>query len=270
MADTPGWPAQQARGSALAGLIADHLPRSPDTMRALRNLVGEDVFPRVLDGLGQAPALGSPPPESGLDAATSQRIAASTVLVETEACSRVRDGSGVVVGDGLVATNAHVVAGSSGTRIFRYPDGAALDAKIVAFDPDRDLAVLSVPHLDRPALPIDDGSFGVGGTGAVFGHPGGGSLKVQPFKVGREVQATGRDIYDEHRTKRDVFFLSSELAPGDSGGPLVDPRGDVVGIAFAIAPDQRDVAYALTVKELKPVLAAAGAAAVDPGPCLGG
>jgi S1-C subfamily serine protease len=269
MADTPGWPSQQARGSYLAGLVHDHLPTPPDTVRALRQLVGEDVFPRVVEGLGAAPDLGAPPPASGIDSALAQQVAASTVQVESEECSRVREGSGAVVGDGLVVTNAHVVAGSTHTRVFRHPDGRALDATIVAFDPGRDLAVLRVPGIDRPALPLDDGSFGEGGVGAVFGHPRGGPLLLQPFSVGRVVQAVGRDIYDDARTERKVFFLASHLEPGDSGGPLVDGRGVVVGVAFAIAPDDPNVAYALTIDEVTPVLASVSSGAVDPGPCLG-
>lgn len=269
MADTPGWPAQQARGSALAELVHDRLPVPPDTVRALRQLVGDDVFPRVLDGLGGAPDLGTPPPGTGIDEALADRVAASTVQVESEECSRVREGSGVVLGDELVVTNAHVVAGSSQARVFRHPDGDSLDATIVAFDPARDLAVLRVPGIDRPALPLDDGSFGSGGVGAVFGHPLGGALALQPFSVGEVVDAAGRDIYDSARTNRQVLFLAAHLQPGDSGGALVDGRGEVVGIAFAIAPDDPNVAYALSVGEVQPVLASAGQGAVDPGPCLG-
>ncbi|MEO7557337.1 MAG: MarP family serine protease [Acidimicrobiales bacterium] len=269
MADTPGWASQQARGSIFAGLVHDHLPEPPDTVRALRSIVGEDVFPRVLDGLGRAPQLGPPPPSTGIDAALAEQVAASTVLVESEACSRVRDGSGAVLGDGLVITNAHVVAGSRQVRVYRHPDGAALDATIVAFDPARDLAVLRVPGIDRSPLALDDGSFGDGGVGAVFGHPLGGPLLLQPFAIGRESVAAGRDIYDQERTERRVFYLASHLLPGDSGGVLVDAGGRVVGVAFAIAPDDPDVAYALTIEEVTPVLASVASDAVDAGPCLG-
>ncbi len=268
MADTPGWPAQQARGSVVAEWVHGTLPTPPDTVRALRRLVGNDLFPRVLDGLGSAPELGPPPPGSGIDAATQNRVAASTVKVETQACGRLRDGSGALIGPGLIVTNAHVVAGSEGTVVYRHPDNARIDATIVAFDPNRDLAILRVGPVGRPALTLDNGKFGVGGVGAVFGHPRGGPLKIQPFKVGEVVQATGRDIYDRQKTQRQVFFLSSDLASGDSGGALIDGRGVVVGVAFAIAPDRPSVAYALTVNEVKPVLAKAGTAPVSAGPCI--
>jgi S1-C subfamily serine protease len=118
-------------------------------------------------------------------------------------------------------------------------------------------------------LPLGDASFTAGGVGAVFGHPFGGSLKLSPFKVGEDTRARGFDIYDQHRTTRHIFVLSADLAPGDSGGALVDPRGNVEGVAFAIAPDQPNVAYALTLDEVRPVLASAGSEPVSTGPCIG-
>jgi hypothetical protein len=49
----------------------------------------------------------------------------------------------------------------------------------------------------------------------------------------------------------------------------VDSTGNLEGVAFAIAPDQPNVAYALTLDEVRPVLASAGSDAVSTGPCIG-
>jgi S1-C subfamily serine protease len=264
LSQTPSWPAEQARDSRIASFIHDHFPEAPDTTQALRRVLG----PRVFEGFGPAPELGPPPAASGLSEDQAKQIARSTVKVEAPACSRIQDGSGAVIGDGLIVTNAHVVAGSKHPTVFRHPDGVELDATVVAFDPDRDIAILSVPDIDRPALPLGDGSFTVGGVGAVFGHPFGGDLTLSPFKVGDDTSARGFDIYDQQRTTRHIFILSSDLAPGDSGGALVDPNGVVEGVAFAIAPDQPSVGYALTLDELRPVLASAGTEAVSTGPCI--
>jgi S1-C subfamily serine protease len=105
-------------------------------------------------------------------------------------------------------------------------------------------------------------------VGAVFGHPGGGPLELSPYQVGEEVTATGRDIYGAERTERQMLFLAAELRPGDSGGALVDPSGAVVGVAFAIAPDRPDVAFALTIEEVRAVLEGPLTEGTDPGPCL--
>ena len=264
LAQTPQWPADQTRDSTIAAFIQDHFPEPPDTTQALRRALG----PRVFEGFGSDTAVGPPPAASGLSQETADRVKRSTVKVETPACSHIQDGSGAVIGDGLVVTNAHVVAGGKHPTVLTYPDGEALDATVVAFDPDRDVAILRVPDLDAPVLPLGDGSFGVGGVGAVFGHPGGGPLELSPFKVGDATDARGFDIYDSHRTNRHIFILSSELRPGDSGGALVDPNGVVQGVAFAIAPDQSNVGYALTLDEIRPVLASAGTDAVSTGPCI--
>lgn len=264
LSQTPSWPAEQARDSKIATFIHEHFPEAPDTTQALRRVLG----PRVFEGFGPAPALGPPPAESGLTADQANQVARSTVKVEAPACSRIQDGTGAVIGDELIVTNAHVVAGSKHPTVFRHPDGRELDATVVAFDSDRDIAILKVPGIDRPALSLGDGSFTVGGVGAVYGHPLGGPLTLSPFQVGDDTRARGFDIYDQHRTTRHIFVLSSDLAPGDSGGALVDPNGIVEGVAFAIAPDRPNVAYALTLDEVRPVLAGAGSEAVSTGPCI--
>jgi S1-C subfamily serine protease len=264
LVQTPQWPAQQARNSAIASFIQDHFPDAPDTTQALRRVLG----PRVFEGFGPAPDISAPPAASGLSGDTAQKVARSTVKIEAPACSRVQEGSGSVVGPDLVATNAHVVAGSKSPTVIR-DDNEQFAAEVVAFDPDRDVAVLRVSDLSRPALPLGQGPFGTGGIGAVFGHPLGGPLELSPFEVAQAVDARGFDIYDRSRTTRHIFVLASDLQPGDSGGALVDANGVVEGMAFAIAPDEPHVAYALTLEELQPVLTGDLSNTVSTGPCIG-
>jgi S1-C subfamily serine protease len=265
MAVVPGSAARLASSSTIAQTLDRSFPEAPDTTRSLRQLLGDD-YPRVFERIRPAPDLGSPPAASGLDTGTAEAVEASTVKVTGEACGRIQEGSGVVVGAELVVTNAHVVAGEERTTLER-DDGRTVDARLVAFDPDRDLAVLSVPDIDRPALPLGDPEVGM--TGAVFGHPGGGPLELSPFEIGRIEPVTGTDIYDQQRSQRDVLFLASALRPGDSGGALVVPSGQVVGIAFAIAPDRDGVAYALAVSEVRAVLADVDMAGANAGNCTG-
>ena len=266
MTDVRGWFAVQARTSTVAELIGDHLPDPPDTLATLRRFVGDYQFPQVFDALQPAPDLGPPPEASGLTPELVASLARSTVKVEGVACRRIQEGSGWVIADGLVVTNAHVVAGESST-VLQRSDGSEVQGTVVAFDPNRDLAIVSAPGLDRPALPRSPAE--PGDSGGVFGHPGGqDELRVAPFEVGRQVVATGTDIYDSARTERDVLVLAAALRPGDSGAALIDPQGQVVGIAFAIAPDKSGVAYALALSELDAVTAGPLDAEVDTGPCL--
>ncbi|MGE3620839.1 MAG: trypsin-like peptidase domain-containing protein, partial [Acidimicrobiia bacterium] len=265
MADVEGTMARQTRSSTIARFVHDRFPDPPDTLAALRRLVGGDQFPQVFDALQRTPSVSAPPAASGLPSAVAQATAASVVKVEGVACRRIQDGSGFVVAEDLVVTNAHVVAGEPETDLQR-PDGSQVTGRVVAFDPRRDLALVHAPGLGLAPLPLGDTD--VGGRGGVFGHPGGGPLEISPFEVARETDAVGRDIYDGARTERRVLVLSSELRPGDSGAALVDPTGTVVGVAFAIAPDRPGVAYALDVTELHAVLEGPHAAPVDTGPCL--
>lgn len=267
MADIPEWPAEQARHSVLGRAVDGVLPPAPDALQTLRQLVDDDRFPQVFDAIRPTPDLGPPPVETGLTEEVADAVRVATVKIEGLACARVQDGSGFVVDPGgLVVTNAHVVAGEAETTVQRPSDGVMVPASVVAFDPDRDLAVLFAPDLGSPALPIGDAE--VGDRGAVFGYPGGGPLDPTPFEVGREVVANGRDIYGERRTARQILFLAAHLHPGDSGAALIDPAGEVIGVAFAIAPDEPGVAYALTTDELREVLAGDLTTNVATGPCL--
>jgi S1-C subfamily serine protease len=266
MADVPGWFAAQARSSALAGWVDERFPEPPDTVDTLRRLVGEEQFGRVFsDVFARAPDLGPPPSSANIPQPVVDAVVPSTVKVEGVACRRIQEGSGFVVGPGLIVTNAHVVAGEEETIVQRS-DGSEVRAQVVAFDPDRDLAVLRSDDLDRPALarrPAAEGDIG-----AVFGHPGGGALRAAPFEVGQLITANGTDIYDDGPTSRHILVLASNLRPGDSGAALIDPQGRAVGVAFAIAPDRAGVAYALAMDEVDAVLRGDLSGPADTGPCL--
>lgn len=244
--------ASQVSASWLAREVEDRLPEPPDALQALRSLVGEDRFPDVFADLRPASPLGPPPASSGLSKATADAAAASVVKVEGIACGRIQDGTGFAIGPELIVTNAHVVAGEASTQVIR-DDGKHLRADVVAFDPDRDLALLQVPGLDREPLSL--GSAAVGDVGGVFGHPQGRPLRVAPFEVTRLIDATGRNIHGSGLVVRDVVESASDLQPGDSGSPMVGPDGRVLGVVFAIARDRPAVAYALATSEVQAVLA---------------
>ncbi len=261
MSDVPGSVARQVRSSTIAQLIDGHLPRPPNTLETLRRLVGDNAFPQVFDALRPSQDTGPAPLTPGMGPAVIARVKSSTVKVSGLACNRIQEGSGFTAAADTVVTNAHVVAGERSTTVL-LPTGAQKPATVVLFDPDRDIAILRVAGIPEPPLPIATASTGT--NGAVFGHPNGvNEVFVAPAAISREVIAVGRDLYDQHQTRRDVFILASDLHPGDSGGPLVNQTGVVVGMAFAIAPDRPGTSYALASKELEADLGAprSGAAA---------
>jgi S1-C subfamily serine protease len=264
-ASAAGWPATAARGSAIVRAVNAYAPAPPDSLTALGRLVGDAPFPEVFERLTSPDA--GPAPGGGLAPDVYARVAPSVVKVESPVCDRIQEGSGFVVRDGLVLTNAHVVAGASETAV-EGPDGRRRTATIIGFDPNRDVALLSVPGLALPTLARDAGV--VDEPGSVIGYPGGGSQTESPARIAEQIDARGSDIYRETEVTRDVFVLAAALQPGDSGAPLFDQEGDVVGLAFAIDPSDDATAYALTTAELEAALATFGTTEVSSGPCLVG
>lgn len=268
LAAVPGVVSEVARNSSIARAIDRLGPDSPQALQDLRRQVSDFNFPEVFSRLGPSPDAGPPPGEVALPAAVRDRVAASTVKVYGTACGRVLNGSGFSPAADIIVTNAHVVAGVDRPTVLRT-DGQRLPATVVVFDPNRDLAVLRVPRLGRPALPVGDAE--VGDEGAVYGHPRGqDELAIIPARVETEVNAQGFDLYGETRIRREVLVLAAALAPGDSGGALVDTGGNVIGVAFAVAPDRPATAYALSSGELRTVLAQPRGDQVDTGPCVRG
>jgi S1-C subfamily serine protease len=269
LASAPGWSAHEARDSAIVRSVARLAPQPPRSAEALGRFVTDVAGPQVFANLDQPDSSGTPP-GTGLPPGLAARVSASVVRVEGQACDQIQEGSGFAAADNLVVTNAHVVAGEQHTTVFTR-DGRRLNASVVAFDADRDIAVLRVAGLRL--VPLVRGVAKVGTTGAVFGHPNGGPLQESPARVAQDIIATGTDIYRTSRTNRDVFVLAARLAPGDSGGAFVDAQGHVDGVAFAIDPSRSASAYALTREELDPVLdrviASGAVGAISTGPCLG-
>ena len=202
----------------------------------------------------------------GAPANVVQQVTASTVRVNGVACGVRVSGSGFSPAPDTVVTNAHVVAGTRTTTVLR-PDGRTLPATVQAFDPDRDLAVLSVPGLGQSSLAL--ASAVVGETDAVFGHPRGqAAIEVSPAQVARRVTVDIGDIYDGPSGPRQILVLNSDLEPGDSGAPVVNSAGKVVGVAFAVANLRRSTAYAVASEDLAPVLAQPRTGPVSTGPCI--
>lgn len=271
MADLPGWPSRLARSSLVARSVSAVLPSAPDAGLALRSIVEGAAGPDVFSDDRDAVEAGAPPAGTGFDEATEAVVKDSTVKVSAEGgdCNRIQEGSGFVIQRDVVVTNAHVVAGERRVLVHRA-DGGRVEARVAVFDAQRDLAVLVVPGLGLDPLGRSDGAEGA--TGAVFGHPRGQqAVRASPFRIDRMMPALGRDIYGDGEVRRMIFVMAARLEPGDSGGPVVNPAGQVVGVAFAIAPDLPSTAYALTGAELDPVMAmfnAAPGAEVSTGGCI--
>ena len=171
----------------------------------------------------------------------------STVKILGTACGNEQEGSGFVVGQGLVATNAHVVAGESDGNTQVVVGNSAYDATPVLFDPDFDLAVLRTDAPLGPALPISPSIVVPGHAGgAPRAIPRTGRSPSVPAGVTEEITAIGKDIYNNGSVTRGVYALDANVLPGNSGGPLLGPGGQVIGVVFSRSTVYPNVGYALT------------------------
>ena len=250
----PDWAIEIQNSRILQALDAS-LPPAPEIVARLERQFNASSFPRVFAGLEPSPA----PPVTGPDAAAVNAAAAAgraaTVKIEGFGCGGIVEGSGFVVGTGLVATNAHVVAGISHPTVIDANGPHRTD--VVLFDPNMDFAVLRTSGLAAAPLNLDAGNVDRGIVGAVLGYPGGGSFTVSSAAVLQRENALGRDIYDSSLTQRDIYVLQAIVRPGNSGGPLITPNGTVVGVVFAMSTTDPNVGYALTSAEIQPDLAQA-------------
>jgi S1-C subfamily serine protease len=147
-------------------------------------------------------------------------------------------GSGFVVSrDGEIATNAHVVTTGEGDEIKRanqlyveFADGNQVEAKIVGFDPNADIALIKVDPQGltlRPLPLAQDSEVQVGTPVAAIGSPFG---EKQSLSVG-VVSAVDRAIGSLTEFQiSGAIQTDAAINPGNSGGPLVDGRGRVIGV----------------------------------------
>jgi S1-C subfamily serine protease len=220
------------------------LPAPPSVFSRVQGFLSSEGFPPVFAQL--APASAGPvslPGNAQLQAAVAH-AGRSTVKIIGDGCGQIQEGSGFVVGPGVVVTNAHVVAGIVHPTV---ADGTGLhDTTVLLFDPTYDLAVMRVSGLTEPSLSLDPQNVERGTVAAVLGYPGGGAFAAKPAGVMAEFQAEGRDIYGQGLTVRDVYEIQSVVRPGNSGGPLVEPGGQVIGVVFSRSTTNGDIGYALT------------------------
>ena len=148
--------------------------------------------------------------------------------------------------------------------------GAGVDrATLVAFDPERDLAVLDVTDLSAQPLQIGE-DLAAGDQAYAAGYPGDGPFTISPQRVRGQLTARGTDIYQSGIVERQIYSLRGSIRPGNSGGPLLDTAGDVAGVVFARSTSDADTGYALTLDELRPVLSSVGSAPISSGACSAG
>ena len=196
---------------------------------------------------------------------------ASVVRIESisEDCNTKLTGSGFVIGDNLVVTNAHVIAGITKPNVRVGGKGKSVSGKVIYFDPNIDLALIRTTKLTAPALVIGT-ELRRSDMAVAAGFPGGGSLSLIPARVKALAKSIDTNIYGVGEVTRELYVLRADVKQGDSGGALINEQGQVAGVIFAASATESMVGYALTVAELNRALekGSTGTEAVDTGKCI--
>ena len=136
-------------------------------------------------------------------------------------------GSGVVVGEGKVLTNAHNLRGDEVTLTFA--GGREVRGRISGADADGDVAVIAAETAGTPPLQWSPqaASVAIGTPVFALANPGGRGLRVT-FGL---VSATGRSFRGPRgRRIRGSIEHTAPLPRGSSGGPIVDADGRLLGL----------------------------------------
>ena len=237
--------ARLIQGSVVLRAIDSIAPRPPAFLSGVEKTLAGVPFPQPFAVL--APEVQPLPPPASIRTEGVTRASAATWKVTGRGCGGLVTGSAYPIAGQYLVTNAHVVSGTSRTRVSR-DDSSPLAAVVVLFDPDRDVAVLYVAGAHFTALPSTGGQRGT--QGAVIGYPEGGAEAETPAVIDQSLTARGRDIYNQNLVDRQIYILEAHVVPGNSGGPVVDLQGNVLGMVFAASSGNPDEAYALTNEEI--------------------
>lgn len=258
---------------ASSGVVRAINAITPDPVQTwlaqLRSVAVAEGLPLITDVFdGPAPVL----PDQAIDNPAIETAVQSVVRITGNAfdCGQNQSGSGFVASPGRVVTNAHVVSGVT-EPVVESPSGDVVQGTVVYFDPTVDLAVISVPGLDTPALQLGD-NLKPGGVGVAAGYPFGGPFVADPATVIARGPLMLQETTAQSLSTREVYTLASDIQQGESGGPLLSDTGHVVGVVFAKSAHTANVGYALGMQEVSSVVDRAPglSAPVSTGACVRG
>jgi len=229
---------------------------------SFRSISGEE--PRARPSASPRP---SAPPELK-PAEIYAALAPSVVTIETLAKGTDRvtgSGTGVIAnGEGVILTALHVVSGGGDIRV-RFADGTPAAARILASDPEIDIAALApsdLPNVVVPATLGNSGRLAVGDSVVAIGN----QLGLTSSATSGVVSGLNRATRGSDGTSLSgLIQFDAAVNPGSSGGPLVNTRGETIGIVVALA-NPTEAGTFIGIGFAVPIGAALGAAGDGQGP----
>jgi S1-C subfamily serine protease len=147
-------------------------------------------------------------------------------------------GSGVIVDQrGFIATNHHVVENTGALNVI-LANGQMVEARLVATDPNQDLALLKVEVADLPAITWGDSTLvRPGQVVYAIGSPLGDFPSSVSFGI---VSGLGRALEINQHVIDGLIQTDAAINRGSSGGPLVNAHGEAIGINTFIIRESED------------------------------
>ncbi len=168
-------------------------------------------------------------------------------------------GSGVIVStDGYILTNNHVIDGADEVTIITN-DNAEFSARVVATDPDSDLALLKAnptTALTAATLASDEVEVGedVYAIGNALGQYPNSVTQGIVSGVGRPIATYSSGLRGNLQEFEDLIQTDAAINPGNSGGPLVNAQGEVVGINTAVAGQAQNIGFSVPIARAQALL----------------
>ncbi len=172
---------------------------------------------------------------------------------------RIGAGTGFLVSaDGYIVTNGHVVSSKDAKYVVYLngedSKGEKIEAKVLARDPNTDLAILKIDRNNLPHLEFSDSSkLQVGQTAITIGYALGEFdntvSKGVVSGLSRSITAGGAFGARSERLKN-LIQTDAAVNPGNSGGPMLDIEGNVIGVNVAMA-NAENIGFAIPGNEAK-------------------
>ncbi|EGT3615218.1 trypsin-like serine protease [Clostridium perfringens] len=163
-------------------------------------------------------------------------------------------GSGFIINeDGYVVTNYHVINGAQEVKVIFY-DGKEVNAKVVNYDAERDIAVIKITDdVKMPGIAQlgDSSTVKAGEEVIAIGNPLGKEFSSTVTKG--IVSSPNRRMSTENGNVLDYIQTDAAINPGNSGGPLINSKGEVIGINTAkkVGEDIEGIGFAIPINEVK-------------------
>lgn len=163
-------------------------------------------------------------------------------------------GSGFIINeDGYVVTNYHVINGAQEVKVIFY-DGKEVNAKVVNYDAERDIAVIKITDdVKMPGIAQlgDSSTVKAGEEVIAIGNPLGKEFSSTVTKG--IVSSPNRKISTDNGNVLDYIQTDAAINPGNSGGPLINSNGEVIGINTAkkVGADIEGIGFAIPINEVK-------------------